>query len=65
MTPRVNTEDLIGAAEIAEMLGLRHANSVTTYLHRYDSFPRPIVELPRSRVRLWLRPQIEEWQSSR
>ena len=39
MSPLVNTEDLLTAAEVAEMLGLSHYNSVTTYLNRYESFP--------------------------
>jgi glutathione-regulated potassium-efflux system ancillary protein KefG len=62
MAPKVNTEDLVGAAEVAELLGLAHYNSVTTYLHRYEDFPKPVVDLSRSRVRLWLRQDIEKWK---
>lgn len=65
MAPSVNTEDLIGAAEVAEILGLKHHNSVTTYLHRYDDFPRPVVDLSHSRIRLWLRQDVHAWQDSR
>lgn len=65
MSPKVNTEDLIGAAEVAEILGLKHHNSVTTYLHRYDDFPCPVVDLSRSRIRLWLRQDIVGWARSR
>ena len=65
MNPRVNTEDLIGAAEVAALLGLSHHNSVSTYLRRYEDFPRPVVDLSKSRVRLWLRPEIEAWARSR
>ena len=65
MSPKVNTEDLVGAAEVARILGLSHANSVTTYLRRYDDFPRPVLELSESRVRLWLRPEIESWKQGR
>ncbi len=61
MTPRVRTEDLIGASEVAQLLGLSHHNSVTTYLRRYADFPRPVVDLSESRVRLWLRPEIVAW----
>ena len=61
MSPKVNTEDLVGAAEVARILGLAQANSVTTYLRRYADFPRPIVELADSKVRLWLRPEIVSW----
>ncbi len=61
----MNTEDLIGAAEVAEILGLKHHNSVTTYLHRYEDFPRPVIDLSRSRIRLWLRQDIKAWARSR
>jgi len=61
VNPRVRTEDLIGAAEVAQILGLSHHNSVTTYLRRYEDFPKPVVDLSKSRVRLWLRPDIQEW----
>jgi glutathione-regulated potassium-efflux system ancillary protein KefG len=65
MSPKVNTEDLIGAAEVADILGLAHHNSVSTYLRRYEDFPRPVVDLPKSRVRLWLRQDIHKWRESR
>ena len=65
MSPKVNTEDLIGAAEVADILGLAHHNSVSTYLRRYEDFPRPVVDLPRSRVRLWLRQDINKWRKQR
>ena len=62
VNPRVNTEDLIGATEVAGILGLAHHNSVSTYLRRYDDFPRPVVDLNKSRIRLWLRPDVEAWR---
>ena len=65
MVPKVETDDLIGAAEVAKILGLAHHNSVTTYLHRYDDFPRPVVDLSESRIRLWLRPDIVSWRDRR
>lgn len=65
MSPRVRTEDLVGAAEVAEILGLAQYNSVSTYLHRYRDFPRPVVDLQRSRVRLWLRPEVVAWKATR
>jgi glutathione-regulated potassium-efflux system ancillary protein KefG len=61
----VNTEDLIGAADVAEILGLSHHNSVSTYLRRYADFPRPIVDISRSRIRLWRRQEIEDWKAAR
>ena len=65
MSPKVNTEDLVGAVEVAALLGLSHYNSVTTYLNRYDDFPTPVVDLSRSRVRLWLRQDILDWKQRR
>ncbi len=65
MVPKVNTDDLIGAAEVAKILGLAHHNSVTTYLRRYEDFPRPVVDLSESRIRLWLRPDIVAWRDRR
>lgn len=65
MSPKVNTEDLIGAAEVARILELSHPNSVTTYLRRYDDFPKPVVDLSESRIRLWLRQDIQQWDSNR
>ena len=65
MSPKVNTEDLIGAAEVAEILGLAHYNSVSTYLRRYDDFPQPLVDISNSRIRLWLRQDINAWRKTR
>jgi predicted DNA-binding transcriptional regulator AlpA len=65
MTPRVKTEDLIDAEEVAEILGLSHRNSVYTYLRRYSDMPRPVVDLGRNRVQLWLRPDVVGWAKRR
>lgn len=65
MAPDVDTRDLIGAAEAAEIIGLSHVSSVTTYLRRYADFPRPVVDLSRSRVRLWRRQDILIWCTQR
>lgn len=63
--PTVDTADLIDARGVAELLGLSHPNSVSTYQHRYPDMPRPVVDLGEGRCKLWLRPQIEEWLSKR
>ena len=65
MCPMVNTEDLCDAHEVAELLGLSHANTVHGYLRRYADMPRPVVSLGRHRAQLWLRPEIEEWVEAR
>lgn len=63
--PTVRTEDLIDAHGVAQILGLSHANSVSTYLRRYDEMPRPVVDLGAGRPRLWLRSEIEGWAAMR
>lgn len=61
VSPRIRTEDLIDVYEVAEMLGLSHRNSVTTYLERYEDMPRPVIDFGGGKCRLWLRPEIREW----
>jgi glutathione-regulated potassium-efflux system ancillary protein KefG len=61
MTPMINTDDLLDAQGVADLIGLRHANSVHTYLRRYPAMPRPVLDLGPGRPRLWLRPQVERW----
>lgn len=65
MTPRVETEDLIDAQGVAQLLGLAHRNTVSVYQRRYPDMPRPVVELGSGRTKLWLRPEIEDWAASR
>lgn len=65
MGANVDSDDLVGAAEVAALLRLSHPSSVTTYLRRYPDFPRPVVDLSASRVRLWRRQDIVQWDLSR
>ena len=65
MAPTVNTDDLIDSQEVADLLGLSHRNSVSTYLRRYGDFPRPIVERGGGRTRLWQRSDITSWAAAR
>jgi predicted DNA-binding transcriptional regulator AlpA len=64
VTPLVDTENLIDARGVAEILGLSHPNNVSVYRHRYGDMPRPVVNLGRGRCMLWLRPEIEEWAAT-
>ncbi len=59
--PRVNTEDLIDAHGVAELLGLSHANSVSTYQRRYEDMPRPVIDLGQGRCKMWSRTEIALW----
>ncbi len=65
MGAKLDSGDLVGAAEVAAILGLSHPSSVTTYLRRYPDFPKPVVDLSASRVRLWRRQDIERWHRKR
>ena len=65
MSPLIATEELIDAHDVANILGLAHPNSVSTYLKRYADMPRPVVDLGRGRPRMWLRPEIESWSDRR
>jgi hypothetical protein len=61
----INTDDLCDAQGVADLVGLRHPNSVHTYLRRYADMPRPVIDLGPGRPRLWLRPQIQAWLTTR
>ena len=63
--PKVDTEDLIDANEVAVLLGLSHRNTVSQYLTKYPDMPRPVIDLGPKRPRLWLRPEIESWVQHR
>jgi hypothetical protein len=39
VSPRVATEDLIDARDVADVLGLSHRNTVFQYQRRYDDSP--------------------------
>ncbi|MGI8515955.1 MAG: hypothetical protein ACR2NT_12670 [Acidimicrobiia bacterium] len=63
--PIVDTADLIDARGVAEVLGLSHPNSVSTYQHRYADMPRPVVDLGEGRCKLWLEGEIVKWSKAR
>jgi predicted DNA-binding transcriptional regulator AlpA len=65
MAPRVDTDDLIDAQGVAEILGLAHRNSVSLYQRRYEDMPRPVVERGGGRTKLWLRSAIDNWAKQR
>lgn len=45
--------DLVGAAEIAERLGLAHVESVHTLRRRHAEFPEPVTKLKQAMVWDW------------
>ena len=45
--------DLVGAAEIAERLGVSHAQTVHNFVRRYPDFPEPVTKLKQAMVWDW------------
>ena len=61
MGRNVDLDDLIDVGEVADLLGLAHKNSVTTYMRRYDDFPEPALEFADGKCRAWVRRDVELW----
>jgi hypothetical protein len=55
----IRAEDLVGAGEIADRLGLARPSLVHDWMRRYDEFPEPIARLKSGNVWLW--PDVERW----
>ena len=53
---------LVGAHEIAERLGLSHAQSVHTIRKRHTEFPTPVATLKTALIWDWR--EIEKWAKS-
>lgn len=51
--------DLVGAAEIAQRLGLAHPQTVHKWRSRYPDFPEPVARLRQALVWAW--PDVEAW----
>ena len=65
MGKKVDLDDLVDVGGVAELLGLAHKNSVTTYMRRYEDFPTPVLEFAEGKCRAWLRQEVEAWMESR
>lgn len=61
----VDLDDLADGAEVAKILGLSDARSVSTYRKRYSDFPEPVLVSEGGRCRYWLRGEIEDWRKRR
>jgi hypothetical protein len=59
MGRKVDVDDLVGAAEIADRLNVSHAETVHAWRRRYPDFPQPVVHL--QRAVLWSWPDVEAW----
>jgi hypothetical protein len=59
MGRKVDVDELVGTSEIAERLGLAHAETVLNWRDRHDSFPQPIAKVGRAHIWAW--PEVERW----
>ena len=55
----VDVDDLVGAAEIAERLGLASSSVVRDWRRRYADFPSPVLTLRMGPVWHW--PDVASW----
>jgi predicted DNA-binding transcriptional regulator AlpA len=62
---QIDTDDIIDAQAMAELLGLAQRNSVSLYQRWYPSMPRPVIDLGQGRCKVWLRSELEQWRSGR
>jgi len=65
MGRKVDTDELIDAHGVADLLGLAQRNTVSLYQRRYPEMPRPVVDLGRGRCKMWLESEILRWQADR
>jgi hypothetical protein len=56
---KVDVDDLVGAAEIADRLGIAYVETVHTWRRRYPDFPEPVAHLRRALIWSW--PDVERW----
>jgi Putative ATPase subunit of terminase (gpP-like) len=55
----LDVDELVGATEIAERLGISFSQSVHSWRRRYPNFAKPVVELKQGLVWYW--PDVERW----
>lgn len=61
----IDTDDVIDAQGVAELLGLAQRNTVSLYQRRYSDMPRPVIDLGQGRCKLWSRRDVEVWHAGR
>ena len=59
MGRKLDADDLVGAAEIAERLGLAQIQTVHTWRRRYDDFPEPVAQLKQALIWSW--DDVDRW----
>jgi hypothetical protein len=56
---KIDVDDLVGAAEIAERLGAADPRVIHTWRRRYPDFPEPVATLRQAMVWVW--PDVARW----
>lgn len=56
---KVDPQQLVGTAEIAERLGLAQFQTVHSWRQRYSDFPKPVATLKQAMIWYW--PDVEDW----
>ena len=54
----VNTDEVIDAQGVADLLGLAQRNTVSSYQKRYPDMPRPVIDLGLGRCKLLRRSEV-------
>ncbi len=63
MGKKIDVDDLIGAKEVAEILGLSSSRAVAVYATR--GLPEPIIDRGPNTAKYWLRQDVEQWNRLR
>jgi hypothetical protein len=56
---KIDVDDLVGAEEIAERLGIAHVETVHAWRRRHPEFPPPVKQLRRAMIWSW--PDVKAW----
>jgi predicted DNA-binding transcriptional regulator AlpA len=59
MGRKVDVDQLVGAAEIAERLGVARPQVIHEWRRRHGDFPQPVAHLRQALVWYW--PDIQQW----
>ena len=59
MGRRIDVDQLVGAAEIAERLAVKRPNVIADWRRRHPDFPEPVAKLKQALVWNW--PDVEKW----
>jgi predicted DNA-binding transcriptional regulator AlpA len=60
MGKKVDIDDLLDSTQVAAMTNLNSPSAVSVLLGR-GSFPEPVLNRGKNKVKLWLRQDIERW----